>query len=579
MKKHLLLGLGLLFSVAINAQVIFNGISPATIQGNYNMTYGEPSSSWGSPDLSLPINSVQNELVLFETDSTACVAATNASFIAGKIAVVYRADCEFGTKVMNAEAAGAIACVIINNIPGAPVAMGAGVNGPNVGIPVAMISDVDGATLVAEMQLGKVVVFIGNKQGFFANDLGLKVSTILRPIYSSIPSAIATDGTEYQVDLGGKVFNFGSSDQTNVKLQAIIKLNGAEVYNEVSAPTNIVSADSASFTLPNFAPTTWAEGYYTLDYMALSDATDDYDFDDILESDFVISPSKLAYAKFDETTMTPSGLSGLRPIGSGGAAIPHYSSCITFKDANASRLAPNSISFSASKAAGAIDPSLIGEQVLVQVYEWNDNFVDINDGGFSNPIASYSEIMLADYEYTTDAASEIVTATFNNNDIVALEDNQRYLFCVNTFNEFLYFGHDGARDYTNNREYYLQPLFPIEGGPGSFNPNGFGPETVPGVTVGFIDASTVSLKQEKSAIKMNAYPSPASDVLNVDFKTNEVNKVELVNMMGQTVVSQNVTNTSQKAALNVASVQNGVYIVKVYLTNNMTHTMQVVINH
>jgi len=78
---------------------------------------------------------------------------------------------------------------------------------------------------------------------------------------------------------------------------------------------------------------------------------------------------------------------------------------------------------------------------------------------------------------------------------------------------------------------------------------------------------------------MNAYPSPASDILNVDFNNNEVNKVELVNMMGQTVVSQNVTNTSETAKMNVAGVENGVYIVKVYLDNNMTHTMQVVVNH
>src|SRR5690554_3677669 len=125
MKKHLLLGLGLLISVAMNAQVIFSGISPASIQGNYALTYGKPSSSWGGPDLALPINSVQNVLVAYRTDSTACASATNAAEIAGKIAVVYRADCEFGNKVMNAEAAGAIACVIINNIPGAPVEMGA----------------------------------------------------------------------------------------------------------------------------------------------------------------------------------------------------------------------------------------------------------------------------------------------------------------------------------------------------------------------------------------------------------------------------------------------------------------------
>ncbi|WP_107039222.1 T9SS type A sorting domain-containing protein [Brumimicrobium mesophilum] len=579
MKKTLLLGVALLFTMAINAQVIFSGISPAAIQGNYGMTYGEPGSSWGNPDLGIPANSVEDELALYETDSTACTAATNAAALAGKIAVVYRADCEFGDKVMNAEAAGAIACVIINNVPGAPISMGAGVNGPSVGIPAVMISDVDGATLVAEMQNGPVTVFIGNKLGYFSNDLGLKISSILRPTYSSIPSAIATDGTEYQVDVEAYGFNYGSLDQTDVTLNAIITLNGSEVYNETSAPVSIDSGDSALFSLPSFAPATWTEGYYSLEYYVTSDVSDDYDFDNTLESDFVISDSKLAYANIDETTMMPSELSGLRPIDASGNAIPHFSSCITFQDENASRLAPQSISFSASKATSATDPSLIGEELLIQVYTWDDVFVDLNDPGFTNPIGSYAEIMLGDYEYTADIPGEVVTASFDNNDIVALQDNQRYLFCVNTFNAELYFGHDASRDYTYNRDYYVQPLFPIEANPGSFNPNGFGPETVPGVTVSFIDANTVNLKNEKLAIKMNAYPSPASDILNVDFNSNEVNKVELINMMGQTVVSQNVSNNVETTTMDVAGVENGVYIVKVYLDNNMTHTMQVVVNH
>lgn len=579
MKKSLLLSIALLFTVAINAQVIFSGISPASIQGNYQMTYGQPSSSWGNPDLGLPINSVQSELVAYEGDSTACTGASNSADIAGKIAVVYRADCEFGSKVANAELAGAIACVIINNVPGAPIAMGAGVAGPTVGIPAVMISQNDGATLMAEMENGPVVVFIGNKLGYFANDLGVKISQILRPIYSSIPSALATDGNEYKIELGAYGYNYGSNDQVDVKLNAVISLAGVELYNQTSTPVSLLSGDSVLLTLPDFEPTTWAEGYYTLEYTLSSDVADDYDFDDKLESDFVISPTNLAYANIDETTMLPSDLSGLRPIDAGGAAIPHYSSCITFKDANASRLAPRSISFSSSKASDAVDPSLVGEEMLIQVYSYDDVFTDLNDPNFANPIGSYAEVMLGSFEYSTDVPNEMVTGVFDNEDIIALQDNQRYLFCVNTFNAEVYFGHDASRDYTFNRDYYLQPMFPIEANPGTFNPNGFGPETVSSVTVGFIDASQVSLKSEKLAIKMNAYPSPASDVLNVDFKNNSVNKVELVNMMGQTVVSQNVSNNAETTSMNVAGVENGVYIVKVYLTNNMTHTMQVVVNH
>ena len=579
MKKNLLLGLALLFAGAMNAQVIFLGLSPTSVAGGYDVTYGDPGGGWGNPDFGDPINSVTGDLVAYETDSTACVSATSAAVIAGNIAVLYRGDCQFGVKVANAEAAGAIAAIIINNVPGGPVGMSAGTAGGAVTIPVVMISDLDGAILLAELLNGPINVFIGNKLGYFVNDLGVKDDQILRPQYSSIPSALASTGLEYQVDLAAYGFNYGSSDQTDVTLNAVITFNGNEIYNETSTTADIISGDSILFSLPDFAPTTWDEGYYSLTYSIASLLVDDYILDDGLESDFVISPSDLSYARIDQATMLPSNLSGTRAVDAAGEAIPHYSTCITFQDENASRLAPRTISFSSSKANDAANPSLDGEEVYIQVYKWNDDFTDFNDPNFTNPISLYDIYMSGDYLYASDAANEVVTATFDNTEIQALEDNQRYLFCVNTFNPEVFFGVDGSRDYTFNREYYLQPMFPVEGGSGSFNPNGFGPETVSGVTVGFIDAARVNLEQEKLAITMNAYPSPASDLLNVDFKSNEVNKVELVNMMGQTVVSQNVANNTETATMNVASVENGVYIVKVYLTNNMTHTMQVVVNH
>ena len=577
MKKLLLLGFGVLMANVINAQVIFSGVSPAEIQGNYALEY---ATGWGA-DLEVPANAVEETLVLYETDTLGCDPATNDADLLGKIAVLYRGDCEFGSKGLSAQNAGAIACVIINNQPGGPVGMAAGTQGPDVTIPVVMISDVDGEALVTEMQNGPVTVFIGNKAGYYADDLGLTKAQILRPRYSSVPSMIATNGTEYDLNLGGTVYNYGSNDQTAVTLQAIITYNGTEIYNQISTPEDMFSGDSLVVTLPDFAPATWDEGYYKLVYKTTADAfTDEYDFDNEIESDFVISATDLSYAKIIDTTMLPNSSGGIRPVDGSGNAIPEYSSCIHFKDPNASRLAASAITFSAIKGSNAADTSLAGEEILLQIYTYDDVFTDMNDAGFSNPIQSFSDLVIQNYSFPSDlAGGEVITVDFDLENIVALEDDQRYMFCVTTFNEELYFGSDPDRDYTANRDFYMQPLFPIEAGAGNFNPNGFGPESVPGISVSFISSAQVSLKEEQLAINMNAYPSPASDVLNIDFKQNEVNKVELVNMMGQTVVAQDVASNANTTALDVAGVENGVYIVKVYLTNNMTHTMQVVVNH
>lgn len=61
MKKHLLLGVAMLFAISMNAQVVFLGLSPASVEGGYDMTYGTPSSGWGSADLMDPMNAVTGD--------------------------------------------------------------------------------------------------------------------------------------------------------------------------------------------------------------------------------------------------------------------------------------------------------------------------------------------------------------------------------------------------------------------------------------------------------------------------------------------------------------------------------------
>ncbi|MEM4204402.1 MAG: S8 family serine peptidase, partial [Candidatus Methanomethylicaceae archaeon] len=75
----------------------------------------------------------------------ACSALTNASAIAGKIALIERGDCAFVTKVQNAQDAGAIGVLIVNNAPGFPPAMGGTSN--TITIPAMSARDVDGALI------------------------------------------------------------------------------------------------------------------------------------------------------------------------------------------------------------------------------------------------------------------------------------------------------------------------------------------------------------------------------------------------------------------------------------------------
>ena len=79
-------------------------------------------------------------------------------------------DWEFGFKVLAAQNAGATAVIMINNVAGGPIAMGPGVNGGSVTIPSVMISNTDGALILAQMSTGTVNATLVSPGGSFDLD-------------------------------------------------------------------------------------------------------------------------------------------------------------------------------------------------------------------------------------------------------------------------------------------------------------------------------------------------------------------------------------------------------------------------
>jgi minor extracellular serine protease Vpr len=83
---------------------------------------------------------------LFDTHSNGCTSVDPGA--SGKLAIIDRGSCTFSQKVANANAAGAVAVLIINNVAGDPIAM-ARTAGFNDDLPAVMISKNNGAALRA----------------------------------------------------------------------------------------------------------------------------------------------------------------------------------------------------------------------------------------------------------------------------------------------------------------------------------------------------------------------------------------------------------------------------------------------
>ena len=131
----------------------FQVASPSTIAG----TYASSGASFGPPLTPTPLTG-KLVLAVDGVSPEGCNAFTNAEAIRGNVAVVYRGTCAFVQKVQNAQAAGAIAVVVINNQPGL-LTMG-GVEDPAypITIPSVMVTEDAGATIRQVMDSGNEVI-------------------------------------------------------------------------------------------------------------------------------------------------------------------------------------------------------------------------------------------------------------------------------------------------------------------------------------------------------------------------------------------------------------------------------------
>ena len=216
--------------------------------------------------------------------------------LSGKIAVIYRNTCQFGTKILNAENAGAVAAIIINREPGL-VNMAPGDDGANVTIPAIFIEDATGLIITNEMANGPVVGFIGTRS--FSYNVAIENSGIIRPEAASMPAALAQDNSEYDVQLGAWVTNPGSQDN-NVTLKAVITQGGTTLYDQTSASSPILSGDSVYVSLPTFSQASYSTGMYNLTYSVNEgDTLEEFAQDNVISQDFHLSNTKFSTATLD----------------------------------------------------------------------------------------------------------------------------------------------------------------------------------------------------------------------------------------------------------------------------------------
>jgi hypothetical protein len=131
------------------SNLAISGSAAGSAAGNYEVG----DASFGPPLSNPPVRG-QLMPVVDQANGTglACTPlnATNSLAVRGNVALVDRGSCDFVTKALNVQAAGAIGMVVADNAPGDVAGMSG--NDPTITIPSVRVTQANGATIKATLQ-------------------------------------------------------------------------------------------------------------------------------------------------------------------------------------------------------------------------------------------------------------------------------------------------------------------------------------------------------------------------------------------------------------------------------------------
>lgn len=574
MKKLLLSALAVsALAINANAQAIAKVLQPASFAGLKTFTWAD---SWGqTPDFNSPGVFEQGFLAFGEDGTTGnstttivhplsqegCNPFVNAAAVQGKIAVVFRGTCEFGAKALNAQNAGAIACIVINRDPEA-IAMGGGAQGGNVTIPCVMLTSTDGVDITTAIQNATPVeMFLGNKVGVNTDDISTNAGVARIPNFGGAASTYQNIGFTPAIE----IYNYGTADQPTVSVNATITGPSGSVYDE-TVTLSMLSGDTVYIQTGNpqsFAPfslSSYPDGDYNLTYtITLGSNTDEDPSDNVISSDFRVTQTIISGSRLDANNKV---VASTYPSNSAGT----YFGCMSLRLPANHPSGHGIIAFDFVPEADTAAVTLVGSEILLKVFEWSDSSVLDN--------SSLAEIASVAYYPASDAETrQVQHKHLGTSEQIALAGNQLYLVCLNTSDGVnIAFGYDSGLDYSGNNAITGLPTSPVNVDDTWY---GGGWTGTSALSLG-LNMDELSGINETEKISAQVFPNPASDLVKV--RLNATGKVNIVvtDITGKVVANTTNTLVGGLTTLNTESFEAGMYVFSMTTENGQTTTVNVV---
>ncbi len=543
----------------------FQVSSPLSIAGDKSYTATNDGDTTNTGNWAgAPQNFIDSPVKFGPPSDTNGCAAYPAGYFAGKIAIVWRGSCEFGFKALQAQNAGAVACVIVNNVSGGPVGMAAGASGGSVTIPVYMISLADGQDITSVLNGGGTVKMtiilnwgVGNN-----NDLGFVPGGYSTSANYAMPLSqlmAASHPDAYKNINGAFVANYGLHNATNVKLHSDLKFtptggSASSIYSDSVTLASFPAADSIyTFFGPEYnVPTVTTTGKFDLKYTITSDSSDAFVGDNSYTHSFYATDSLYSKGRYDFALNKPVSTFYTRP----GITDP-YIWGVPYYIANGGSVIKN-VQFSVSNGPGVLPA---GQQMYVYVFKWVDA-AGSHDSLMQNAELELVGAGIKTFDGTTDSSFQAFTVaigdTINGDGVgtqVFLDANSWYLIAPEVPGSWA-LGLDGVvngypRTYGRNHFHnYFEMYNPIWPGDRSSSTNNqmalpndiLSPIAFPNTSSLNVDSVVYSSQRHllpsvpftvtthPSAVnnvktpfaKINMYPNPATDNINVSVSLENV---------------------------------------------------------
>lgn len=590
--KKLVLSLGLAFvAFSGNSQVIFSVEEPASISGFYDFTAA--GNGWGLTSLA---GVLVIDTIVMANDGTSGVNAQGnpayatgcnpltAGSLTGKIAMVFRGDggtpgiggCEFGAKALNCQNAGAIAVIIVNReAESIPMSAGSGTTpaGAGVTIPVISVGLATGVAIRDQLLAATTVIgMIGDKTGHYDDDVSIFDNYTIRPNFGAKPIDLVQNASEFSLNPGGWVYNYGVNNQANVSMNTIIKRNGVEIYNQSSTPENLNSGDSAYITTPSYSEASYQVGAYEITYtISLNGITDEFIGDNVSIINFNITDSIWSLVRLSPVAGEVIAKDNFyRP-----ATLPssQFEPCIVFKDPNASRVAIDGVFFGGASVT-ATDSSTItldGAELFWTLYTWDDPNKTITNGTFNllNTVAEGT------FTYPTDAdgyEQKTVFMPISNTTHYRLEDNQDYVLCIVNYipKLFLAYGELDYYDLLIRNDNLIRFPHRVDGA--TFTPGGFGISP----SIALRTGATLNIAENK--VDAAAFPVPAKDMITVQVNASGDADMKIIDLTGKVVSSKSVKIENGQFTTSVSDITSGTYVFELNYSNGTSSRFKVVVS-